>query len=154
MQESLVKTLLHDVFGILAIICYPLRHGKSAPLVTRTECLESVRISTPCGRYQRGIGVFACVDTACINDFHGPVAPLQFGLTPAKTEQSNSWARDGSSSGPSGSHWRDGGCLHSRRAVSSNRQQCLSECRHSVYSAGLANGVEPARWPAQGRNRL
>src|SRR5260370_33499689 len=42
MKESLVKALLHHIFGIRPSVGYPLRHGKNAPLATKNQFIEGV----------------------------------------------------------------------------------------------------------------
>jgi hypothetical protein len=50
-EESLVKTVLDNIFGILAVIRYPLRQGKNSPFVTKNQLLEGMRISALCGSH-------------------------------------------------------------------------------------------------------
>jgi hypothetical protein len=57
MKESLVKALLHHIFGILPVVGYPLRHRKSSPFVTKNQFLEGVRLPTLCCSHQFGAGV-------------------------------------------------------------------------------------------------
>src|ERR1700681_3828843 len=73
MKESLVKTLLHHIFGILAIVRYPLRHGKHSPFVTKNQFLEGERLPTLCSGHQRSVGVFG--HTTRTKGFHSPVPP-------------------------------------------------------------------------------
>jgi hypothetical protein len=54
MKESLVKTLLRHIFGILPVIRYPLRHGEDFLLVTKNYFLESLSISA-LSRRQRAV---------------------------------------------------------------------------------------------------
>src|SRR6266849_2785073 len=68
MKEGFVKTLLHDIFGILPVIRYPLRHGQNSLLVTKNQFLESLRISALCGSDQRAVRVF--VYTSSTRRFH------------------------------------------------------------------------------------
>jgi hypothetical protein len=68
-----VKTLLHHIFGILAIVRYPLRQGKYSPFVTKNQFLEGERLSTLCGGHQLSVGVFG--HTTCTKGFHSPVPP-------------------------------------------------------------------------------
>src|SRR6266446_4563929 len=68
MKEGFVKTLLHDIFGILPVIRYPLRHGQNSLLVTKNQFLESLRISALCGSDQRAVRVF--VYTGSTRRFH------------------------------------------------------------------------------------
>jgi hypothetical protein len=58
MKESLVKTLLRYIFGILAIFRNALRHGENSVPMAKNQFFESLRISPPCGRHQRVVGVF------------------------------------------------------------------------------------------------
>jgi len=55
MKESLVETLLCRIFGVLTVVRYPLRHGKDPEFVTNNQLLESVCLSTLCGRYQPSV---------------------------------------------------------------------------------------------------
>src|SRR5258708_22794702 len=57
MTEGLVKTLLHHIFGILAVMRYPLCHSKDSPFVTKNQFFERLRIPALCGSYQRRVGV-------------------------------------------------------------------------------------------------
>jgi hypothetical protein len=77
MNEGLVKALQRHIFGILAVIGYPLRHGKNSPVVTKNQSLESLRISALCGSYQRLIGVVFY--TRCAKRIHesDPPPPLR-----------------------------------------------------------------------------
>src|SRR5260370_30756537 len=72
-EESLVKTVLDNIFGILAVIRYALRQGKNSPFVTKNQFLEGECLSTLCGGHQRGVGVFA--DISCTKGFHNSVPP-------------------------------------------------------------------------------
>jgi hypothetical protein len=73
MKEGFVKALLRHIFGILAIIGYPLRHGKNSPVVTKNQSLESLCISALCGSYQRLVGVV--VYARCAKHIHEPDPP-------------------------------------------------------------------------------
>jgi len=56
-KESLGKRLLHNIFGILSIVRYALRHGKNPPFAPKNQVFESPRIPTPCGSHQRAVGM-------------------------------------------------------------------------------------------------
>jgi hypothetical protein len=73
MKESLVKTLLHHIFGILAIVRYPLRHGQHSPLVTKNQFLEGERLCTLGSGHQRSVGVLG--HSTRTNGFHSSVPP-------------------------------------------------------------------------------
>jgi hypothetical protein len=76
-KEGLLQTLLRHIFGILAVIRYPLRHGEHGLLVTQNQSLERLRISALCGSYQRLVGAF--VYPRCAERFHesDPPPPLR-----------------------------------------------------------------------------
>src|SRR5258708_8114482 len=57
MKESLVKALLHHIFGILPVVGYTWRQGKSSTFVRKHQLLEGVRLSTLCCGHQFGVGV-------------------------------------------------------------------------------------------------
>src|SRR5260221_2745856 len=73
MKESLVKALLHHIFGILPVVGYPLRHGKNSPFVTKNQFLEGVRLSTLCCGHQFGVGVLVYAN--CPKRSHESVPP-------------------------------------------------------------------------------
>jgi len=72
-KENLVKSLLHNIFGILPILRYSSRHGKNSPFVTKNQAFESLRIPTPCGSHQRAVGVL--LHTRCTKRFHDSLPP-------------------------------------------------------------------------------
>jgi len=77
MKEGFVKALLCHIFGILAVIGYPLRHSENSLPVTKNQFLESLRISALCSGHQRAVGVFAYI--GCTRSFHeiDPLPPLR-----------------------------------------------------------------------------
>jgi hypothetical protein len=68
MEEDFVKTVLHNIFGILSVIRYPQRCGKNSGFVTKHQFLESLRISDLCGSYERALGISVYAD--CTTRFH------------------------------------------------------------------------------------
>src|SRR5258707_15593967 len=77
MKESLVKTFLRHIFGILPVKCNGLRHRQNSLPVTKNQFLESLRISALCGSHQRAAGEF--VYTGRTRRFHecDPPPPLR-----------------------------------------------------------------------------
>src|SRR4029077_9390094 len=73
MKEGLVKALLRDIFSILAVFRYALRHGKNSLLVARNQFLEYLRIPNLCGSHQLDVGDF--VDVARAKRVHDPEPP-------------------------------------------------------------------------------
>jgi len=73
MTEGLVKTLLHNIFGILTVPCDLLCHGKRSLLVAHNQALESPRITALRGCDQRTVGIIARICIAKrFHDFDPP----------------------------------------------------------------------------------
>src|SRR5258708_20020060 len=77
MKESLVKTFLRNIFGILPVKRNALRHRQNSLPMTKNQFLESLRISALCRSHQRAVGVF--VYTGRTRRFHecDPPPPLR-----------------------------------------------------------------------------
>jgi hypothetical protein len=72
-EENLVKTVLHNIFCVLAVIRYPQRHGKNSPFVTKNQFLEGMRIPALCGSHKRAVGVLAYITST--KDLHNSLPP-------------------------------------------------------------------------------
>src|SRR6267143_1525147 len=102
MKESLVKTFLCHIFGILPVMRNALRHGQNSLPVTKNQFLESLRISALCGSHQCAVGVF--VYTGRTRRFHesDPPPPLRHkvkkltsALATAHIERTGIWSTAG-----------------------------------------------------------
>src|ERR1700675_1021618 len=140
MKEGLVKTFLHNIFGVFTILRYPECSRKNSPPVTRDQFVGSARISTLGGRDQRAVGVFI---VSCMKGFHdcGPHRHLVTSCLTLKdaivvpetrSDENNSGVADrlgfASTHGSSGS-------------VCS--QVKLPESWHSVYLVGCPDDCHP-----------
>ncbi|HWY53411.1 MAG TPA: hypothetical protein VNZ03_03055, partial [Terriglobales bacterium] len=56
-QVGLAKTLLYDVFGILAILRYPLRKAEKCLPVASNQRIERLPIAAPGGSQQSTVGL-------------------------------------------------------------------------------------------------
>jgi hypothetical protein len=56
-EENLVKRLLHNIFGIIPTIRYPLRHGENSSFVTKNQLFESLCIASLRRSHQHTVGV-------------------------------------------------------------------------------------------------
>jgi hypothetical protein len=75
-KENFVKRLLYNIFSILPIIRYSLRHRKNSPFVTKNQLFESPCIPTLCGSHQHAVGVF--IHTTRTKLFHNSRPPGHF----------------------------------------------------------------------------
>src|SRR5260370_39742866 len=134
MQEGLVEALLRHIFGILPVTGYPLCHCKNSPFITTNQFLKSSRISILGGSHQGTVGGFA--DSVATNDFHD-FAPRHHLVTSNSMMKMQSLCQRRSVSNNTRKLLATWGVLVLSRLLGHIEHHAeLSECWHSVYSAG------------------
>src|SRR5690349_4274469 len=73
MKEGLVKTLLHHILGIFAVLGDTFRHRENTGFVTQNQSFEGRGVAAFCSRHQRSVGVFVYI--AYTNRRHDRLPP-------------------------------------------------------------------------------